>query len=132
MSQLRVKPDELSSAVENALTTYAGAVLADVRECVKDGGKETRDEIQARARAYGWKDYAKTWTVTTEALGHGAVGEKAIVHARHGGYQIAHLLEKSHALRNGGRSRAFPHIEPASNEAENSLFNMIRQKIGGG
>jgi len=129
---LRVKPDELTSSIEKALSDYSGAVLGDVREAVQDVGKETVDEIRERARAYGWKDYAKTWTVKTEALGHGAVGEKAIVHARTGGYQIAHLLERSHPLRGGGRSRAFPHIEPAENKAENRLFNLIRQKIGGG
>lgn len=128
----RVKADELTSAIEKALTTYAGAVLADVRESVKAVGKETVDEIRSRAQAYGWQNYAKTWTVKTETLGHGAVGEKAIVHAKTGGYQIAHLLERSHPLRNGGRSRAFPHIGPAEDMAERRLFDLIRQKIGGG
>ena len=131
MSQ-KVKSDEFASAIEDALSRYAGVVLSDVKEAVSAVGKETCDEIRDRAQAYGWKNYAKTWSVKTEPLSHGAVGEKAIVHAKTGGYQIAHLLERSHPLRNGGRSRAFPHIGPAEDQAERRLFALIRQKIGGG
>ena len=44
-------------------------------------------------------------------------------------YQLTHLLEKGHALVNGGRARAFPHIGPVAERAEENLIDNILQFI---
>ena len=42
--------------------------------------------------------------------------------------QLTHLLEFGHALRNGGRARAFPHIAPVNDEVPN-LFTEEFEKL---
>jgi hypothetical protein len=46
-------------------------------------------------------------------------------------YQLAHLLEKGHAKRGGGRTKAIPHIAPAEEKAVKELEDEIKRAIGG-
>ena len=45
-------------------------------------------------------------------------------------YMLAHLLEKGHAKRNGGRTRAIPHIAPAEQAGVQQLESLIRKALG--
>ena len=47
-------------------------------------------------------------------------------------YQLAHLLEHGHAKRNGGRTRAIPHIAPAETIGEEQLMKEIERMIKDG
>lgn len=127
----KVKPDGLDDAIEAELSQYAGVVFDDLKETVDEVSKECTEEIKQNALRFGWKDYAKTWTRTKDKT-KSATGYKFVIHAKNGGYQIAHLLEHGHAKKNGGRTRAFPHIAPAEANAEQRFFSLLRQKIGGG
>ncbi|MCD8174409.1 MAG: phage portal protein [Phascolarctobacterium sp.] len=44
-------------------------------------------------------------------------------------YQLAHLLEKGHALRQGGRAKAYPHIAPAEEAGETMLVQLIEKAL---
>ena len=129
MSLTKVNVNELSYAVMAALAEYGQIVSDDVKDAVKVTTMECVKDIKTRAKGYGWKKYPDTWTSKIEPIRTG--GFTGICYARDGGYQIAHLLENSHAKRNGGSSRAFPHIRPAEQAAEDRLLKLIRQKIGG-
>ena len=70
--------------------------------------------------------YKKSWTVKTTK--NTADAMEVVVHSRNR-YQLAHLLEFGHALRKGGRTRAFPHIAPAEERAAQTLEREVEKAL---
>ena len=46
--------------------------------------------------------------------------------------QLTHLLEKGHALRKGGRTRAFVHIKPVEKSTAEKLLDEVKKVIKNG
>lgn len=74
------------------------------------------------------ESYSKSWTVkttkeTSESLELTVCSPKK--------YQLAHLLEKGHAKRGGGRTKAQLHIAPAEDNAVKQLESNIKRSQGG-
>ena len=42
---------------------------------------------------------------------------------------MTHLLEKGHANRDGGRTKAYPHIKPAEEEAVKEALKLIEEGV---
>ena len=122
-----VKIEELADEVLKGLTEYSQLAASDMKKAVRKAGNDVRREIQDTAP----KDtgaYAKSWTVkktkeSSEKL-------EVTVHSRNR-YQLAHLLEYGHALRNGGRAKAQPHIAPAEEHGIEGLEKAIERALKG-
>lgn len=121
----RIKVDALAQTVMEGLEEYAKLATEDMKEAVKKAGQEAKKDVQAGAPIKSGA-YKKNWTVKTTR--EDANSMEITVHSRNR-YQLAHLLEFGHALRNGGRAKAFPHIAPAEEKAAELLEREIRQAL---
>ena len=129
----KVTVDKLASAIMQELEEFQGvteeAVEKGVSETAKEAVKELQNAHPAGSGMYGsWdKKYNKGWKVMqtkTDKRYH----KKATIHNATD-YQLTHLLEKGHALRQGGRAKAFPHIAPVAEKCEDQLVKNIKKWI---
>lgn len=103
----KISIDSFADELVSALKEYTDEVEKGMEKAKEENAKEgvkllknTSPVGNRRSRKYkdGWraKKVGSAWVV------HNATN-----------YQLTHLLERGHALRQGGRTRAFPHIAPA-------------------
>ena len=76
--------------------------------------------------------YTKDWDVAQRDSRAGRITgtESYSVHNKKH-YQLTHLLQNGHASRNGGRVKAYPHIDSAEEKAEKAATDYIEDKLGG-
>ena len=129
----RIPVDKLDKEVMSILEAFRNATDETVDRAVTSVAKESVQELKNAhppgSGQYGsWdKSYNKGWKVMqtkTDKRYH----KKATIHNATD-YQLTHLLEKGHALRSGGRTRAFPHIAPVAEKAEQELLQRIKKGI---
>lgn len=122
-----VKINELADAIMEGLNEYAELATEEMKEAVKNASTTVRKEIKDNAHSDTGK-YAKSWTSkkvreTSQAL-------TMVVHSKNR-YQLAHLLEFGHALRNGGRYEGKAHIAPAEQKGMEQLKEEIERALKG-
>jgi hypothetical protein len=123
----KVSIDEMADAITKGLTEYSNLTADTMKACVKDAGNMVKKEIAANAPTKSGK-YKKSWTATKQRETGTSI--EIIVHSKNR-YQIAHLLEKGHAKRNGGRVQAIPHIAPAEEKGKKQLMEDIERGLKG-
>ena len=128
MAGKKVSVDGLADAVAGMLDEYARATEQDMKKAVRDAGNTVKKAIGEGAPVKTGK-YAKSWAVKTTKETANAL--EVTVHARNR-YQLAHLLEHGHAKRNGGRTRAIPHIAPAEQQGIEQLERDIERSLRNG
>ena len=96
-----------------------------MKKAVKKAGTQARKDIQENAPVKTGA-YAKSWAAKTTKKTANAM--EIVVYSRNR-YQLAHLLEFGHALRKGGRTRAFPHIAPAEERAAQILEREVEKAL---
>ena len=125
MSTDRVRIDQMAHVIMEGLQEYADLATDDMKAAVKKAGDEAKKDVQAGAPVKSGK-YKKSWTVKTTKENSNSL--EVTVHSRNR-YQLAHLLEFGHAKRNGGRTRAFPHIAPAEAKAAELLEKEVERAL---
>ena len=122
-----VQIDNLASEVMKGLMEYKDLVTSDMKVAVRKAGRSVKKDIQANAPKKTGA-YSKSWKVSTTKETSESL--ELTVHSPKK-YQLAHLLEKGHAKRGGGRTKAVPHIAPAEESAVKQLGSDIKKAIGG-
>ena len=121
----RVSVDQMAQTIMDGLLEYADFATEDMKAAVKKAGNKAKSDVQAGAPVDTGK-YKKSWTVKTTKENANAL--EVTVHSKNR-YQLAHLLEFGHAKRNGGRTRAFPHIAPAEAAAAELLEREVEAAL---
>lgn len=119
--------DGLEREIKQTLEAYADEVNVSLKKAVDDASKVALEDVKANAPRKTGK-YAKSWKVMDDKrYRHGY--HKVVWTPTY--YTLVHLLEQGHALRDGGRSPAYPHVEPAEKKAvakfENDLIRAIEK-----
>lgn len=126
---MNVSLDNLANEITKAIQEYT----EDVSEAIEAKVDEVADKVRAEASTLAPKrtgKYARGFKVTKD--GNSGRVRRIIWNKKH--YMLVHLLEFGHALRNGGRARAFPHMQPAYEKHGAELPDHIKRiiKNGGG
>ncbi|MFV0527760.1 MAG: HK97 gp10 family phage protein [Lachnospiraceae bacterium] len=120
-----INAGSLADAIVNSLEVYTEELEEDIQEAGKRIAQETAEELRQSSQQRSG-DYAKGWKSkkrTKTKSGYVVYNET--------NYQLTHLLEKGHAKRNGGRTKAFKHIEPAEQHAIEKFEKAVEEAIKG-
>lgn len=124
----KVSIDEMANTINKYLTDYHKLLTDDLKSSVQKAAKTVKSEIKENAPKRTGK-YAKSWSA--KKVKETANTLELVVHSKNR-YQIAHLLEKGHAKKGGGRVEARPHIAPAEEKAIKELEADIKRSIANG
>lgn len=135
-----IAPEDLVSAMVEAAKIYTNEIRENVEEGIERIADETLKEVKALSPIYkGGKkklssgkylskgEYRRGWTTSVERSRGKA---KITVHNKQ--YQLVHLLELGHCLKDGtgrvyGDVSAFPHVEIAEKHAEEKINKLLEE-----
>ena len=117
MAVENVTVDEMSVAIIKCLEEYKNLASDELKKAVKKAGKTVREDIKSNAprKSSRYKDSWKTKTLSEDST-----SISLVVYSKDR-YMLAHLLEKGHAKRGGGRVNGKPHIKPAEEKGNKQL-----------
>lgn len=123
-----IKPNLLSKEITKALENYADDISEEVEFEANKVGKEAVNELKQDSPKGTRKSYAKGWKIKKDKRGKNLYIVK--IHNKTD-YQLTHLLEFGHATRNGGRTKAQPHIRPVEQKYSEEFEKELKKRIGG-
>ena len=109
MNSQNVSVEQMAEAIMEGLQEYADLAADEMKKAVKKSANTVKNEISANAPVKSGR-YARSWRTKTTKEDANSLEITVYSPSR---YMLAHLLEKGHAKRGGGRVRAIPHIAPA-------------------
>ena len=118
-----VSIDEMAGAINEGLKEYATLASTQVKSAVRKSAKTVKDQISANAPSRTGA-YKGSWVATKQSES----SLQMVVHSKNR-YQLAHLLEKGHAKRGGGRVAGRPHIAPAEQAGIEQLQSLIEKAL---
>lgn len=114
---------DIASEITKALSQYTSEVEEKLDEIKSDVADETVNMLKVNSPTGRRGKYAKGWRKKKD-------GTSYVIHnATNAG--LTHLTEKGHAKRNGGRTKAQPHISTAEEMAIKKFENKIERVIRG-
>ena len=114
---------DIASEITKALSEYTSEVEEKLDGIKADVADETVNMLKANSPQGRRGKYAKGWRKKKD-------GTSYIIHnATDAG--LTHLTERGHAKRNGGRTKAQPHISTAEEMAIKKFENKVERAIKG-
>lgn len=120
----------IRTQLDDVMTMYNERVREAVDEAAKEASKSCVEQLRNTSPKKSG-EYARGWTVKKERTSSGTI--TYTVHNRTD-YQLTHLLENGHVIRNKkgtyGRTHPIKHIGPAADTAIQRFDLSARTRIG--
>lgn len=124
---MNVSVDNFAAEIVKQMTTYTEAVTKGIEKVTDETASKILTDVKTSARSpHG--DYRSGFAKKNKSL----PGNRHYVVWNRRYYSLVHLLEKGHALRSGGRTRAFPHMGPAEQKYVPEYEAKVKQVIRNG
>lgn len=123
---MAIKIGSLAKEVMKQLESYGIETGLKVEKVSREVAEDTAKMLNKNSPELTG-DYATSWTYgvgDTKRTLH-----TMVVHAEKPEYALTHLLEKGHQNRDGGRTPAKVHIEPAEQAAVEELEKELRKRL---
>ena len=125
---MKINPNELADAVNKQLQLYNKDVAKAIIKTVEEVAEETKEVIDQHMtfedRTGKYRSSIRLTTAYEDEY-----TKKITWHASGNEYRLTHLLEKGHATRNGGRTKAYPHIKFGDEYVKKELPKRIEEAI---
>jgi hypothetical protein len=125
---MSIKIDDLAAAIAAELESYSQDVADELKAAVDIVAEEANQEIKNRItfhRRTG--EYVKAFRLKTAYESRHT--KRKTWYVTNGQYRLTHLLEHGHALRQGGRARAYPHIQYGEELAQRRMEELAKEAV---
>lgn len=123
------KQNQLAVQMREILDDYSTEVVRATNAAEQKVAKEAASKLRNTSPKRTGK-YAKSWKVKTQR-GSAGIDEVIVYNRDH--YQLTHLLENGHVIRNKkgeyGRTSPIKHIEPVNDWAGDALVKEIEREL---
>ena len=120
--------DEFVAALSKELSSYSEEITEGIKKAVDIVGKETNAEIKKHItfnQITG--DYVKSFRV--KKVHESKNKQLKTWYVANGNHRLTHLLENGHALWQGGRTEAYPHIKYGEELAKKRMEELSMEVI---
>lgn len=125
----KIKIDALGSDIAKQMAEYASDVTEEMKAEAKEVAKEAVKELKTSSpegKGSRKGHYKSGWASKTETENATSIGIRVYNRKKPG---LAHLLEKGHAKRGGGRVEGIPHISTAEEHAIKSYEQRLKARL---
>ena len=120
--------DNLADEIVKQLENYSEEVTVKIKKAVDVVSKECNEEIKSHIEfEQHTGDYVKAFRLKT--VSQDKYSKHITWYVGNGQYRLTHLLEKGHALHQGGRARAYHHISYGEELAKKRMEELAKEAI---
>lgn len=123
-----VNIENIADAITKELTQYGELVTEGVKKGVDKVAKECNEEIKKHITFKQVTGrYVKAFRIKTSF--EDKYNKRNTWYVSGSQYRLTHLLENGHANKDGGRTKAYPHIKYGEELAKKRMEELVKEEV---